>query len=126
MRKIREVLRLKFNLKTGNRDIATSCNISASTVSEMLVRFNASGIAWPMPEGLSDPDLEARLYPQPEATGERYIPEWSYIHQEMGKKHVTLMLLWDEYYRQHPDGFTYSWFCEQYGKWRKMLCRLCR
>lgn len=121
MRKIREVLRLKFLMEMGNRDIAESCKISPATVSEVLFRFQVCGLAWPLPEEFADQELEDRLYPQPQNGAERYVPDWSYIHAELGKKHVTLMLLWEEYHREHPDGYSYSWFCEAYGKWCKKL-----
>ena len=29
-------------------------------------------------------------------------------------------MLWEEYRQQHPDGYGYSWFCEQYRNWKKM------
>lgn len=105
----------------SNRDIAQSCRISPATVHEILFRHTTSGLGWPLPEGLSDQEIEARLYPQPENGSERYAPDWSYVHKELGHKHVTFMLLWEEYHQTHPDGYSYSWFCETYGKWRKKL-----
>jgi transposase len=38
---------------------------------------------------------------------------------EMKKKHVTLMLLWEEYKEKHPDGIMYTQFCERYRKFKK-------
>ena len=48
MRKIREVLRLKFDCRLTKRQIAKSCAIARSTVSEYLRRFAASGLNWPL------------------------------------------------------------------------------
>lgn len=45
MRKIREVLRLKFECERSNRQIALSCRIGAGTVSEYLQRAKASSIS---------------------------------------------------------------------------------
>jgi len=61
MRKTREVLRLYFDLKLGQRQIARSANVSQSTVHEYLERFTAAGLSWPLPE-MSETELEAALF----------------------------------------------------------------
>ena len=43
MRKIKEVLRLKWDHNLSNRQIATSCSISHSTVKEYLLRAKLDG-----------------------------------------------------------------------------------
>ena len=45
MRRIREVLRLKFDCRLTKRQIAKSCAIARSTVAEYLRRFTASGLS---------------------------------------------------------------------------------
>jgi hypothetical protein len=52
MRKIKEVLRLRFELGLGQRQIARSCGMGLGTVHEYLERAVAAGIGWPLPEGL--------------------------------------------------------------------------
>jgi transposase len=37
------------------------------------------------------------------------------------RKSVTLTLLWHEYKAAHPEGFQYSWFCDQYRAWSARL-----
>jgi len=37
------------------------------------------------------------------------------------RKSVTLMLLWDEYKAQYPDGYQYSQFCDLYRAYAKKL-----
>ena len=49
MRKIHDVLRLHLELKLPQRQIARSIQLSQSTVSEYLTRFQQSGLAWPLP-----------------------------------------------------------------------------
>jgi len=51
MRKIKEVLRLRFELKMGQREIARACSISQSTVHEYLKAARTAGVSWPLPEG---------------------------------------------------------------------------
>jgi len=126
MRKIREVLRLRFELGLGQRQIARSCAMGLSTVHEYLERATTAGIGWPLPEGLSEPELESKLFAnQPvaaKAALERPQPDWKAIHEQLQQhRHLTLQLLWQEYRQAHPDGYRYSWFCERYQQWRRHL-----
>ncbi len=34
-------------------------------------------------------------------------------------KHLTLQLVWEEYREAHPDGYSYSRFCELYQRWNR-------
>ncbi len=63
MRKTREVLRLHFDLKLGQRQIARSANISQSTVHDYLERFTVAGLSWPLPAEMSEAQLETALFP---------------------------------------------------------------
>jgi transposase len=123
MRKIREVLRLKFECKLSERAIARSCRIARSTVAEYLHRAEAAGLSWPLPAELDEAALFRLLFPTREPSNSRTIPcpDWSVIHTELHKKSVTLRLLWVEYREDHPDGYGYSQFCEHYRQWAKRL-----
>ena len=48
MRKIKELLRLKWELELSNRDIATSIQVSSSTVSDCLKRAMKANLKWPL------------------------------------------------------------------------------
>jgi transposase len=119
MRKINEILRLKKECHLSNRAIARSCQISHSTVGEYLKRAEAAGISWPLPEGMSEEQLERLLNTEEEATGgpQKPMPDWKEVQGELKKRHVTLRLLWIEYREAYPDGYGYSQFCELYGQW---------
>lgn len=47
MRKIREVLRLKFECGLSTRKIARSLGVGHSSAGDYLCRFAASGLVWP-------------------------------------------------------------------------------
>jgi transposase len=81
-----------------HREIAQSCGVSTSTVSEYTTHDKAAGLSWPLPEGMSAKQLEARLFPAKGSCGRRQIPQpdWKYIHKELRRKSVTLSLLWVE------------------------------
>lgn len=121
MRKIREVLRLRWQQGLSHRQIVTSCQLGQGTVAEYLRRAKAAGLCWPLPDSLTDAELEGRLFPPPETIpkDERPLPDWGYVHREVRRKGVTLLLLWQEYHEGHPKAFRYSRFCELYHEWRQ-------
>ena len=123
MRKVKEVLRLKFEGGLSNRRIARSCHVSRTAVAEYLSRFEEAGLSWPEAAELDGALLERKLYPPAVALPacERSVPEWSLVHKELRRKGVTLTLLWHEYKAAHPEGFQYSWFCECYRAWQDKL-----
>ena len=61
MRKIRDVLRLKFEAGIGERQIAASLGMARSTVQEALRRAREAGLSWPLPPELTEVVLQARL-----------------------------------------------------------------
>ena len=123
MRKIREVLRLKFDCRLTKRQIAKSCAIARSTVAAYLRRFTASGLNWPLSPETDDQTLEQRLFPPAALVSEkpREPPDFVSIHRELRRKAVTLMLLWQEYKTTDPEGYQYSQFCHLYHQWKGQI-----
>jgi transposase len=123
MRKIKEVLRLRFELGVGQRAIARACSISQSTVHEYLRRAEAAKIPWPLPEGWDEERVEKALFGEHRPIGqfpERVRPDFSALHAQLQQHpHLTLQLAWEEYRQVHPEGYGYSRFCELYGRWRR-------
>ncbi|MRU49359.1 transposase, partial [Pseudomonas gessardii] len=110
MRKIREVLRLKFEVGLSARQVAVSLQVGRASVGEYLNRFAASGLTWPTQ--LSDAELERCLFPPAPTvpSDQRPMPDWAHVHAELRRPGVTLALLWQEYRLTHLQGFQYSWF----------------
>lgn len=123
MRKIREILRLRWGDKLSQRDVGRSVGVSPSTVSDCVGRATVGGLSWPLPEGLDDAALEALLYPLPPPSEQpRAVPDWNCIHRELRRKGVTLQLLWQEYKEAHPDdGYQYSQFCDLFKRFKGQL-----
>ena len=121
MRKIREVLRLRFAQELSQRAIAGSLGVSAGAVNACLNRARLAGLGWPLPDELDDARLEALLYPPPPqvATEQRPVPDWAVVHRELRRRDMTLALLWEEYRAGAgaQDAFGYSWFCDLYREW---------
>ena len=123
VRKIREILRLRWGEEHSGRATARSAGVSPATVSDCLARARLAGLSWPLPKDLDDAALESKLYPPPTPSGKaRALLDFKYIHRELRRKGVTLQLLWDEYKADHPDdGYQYSRYCELYRLFRRQL-----
>jgi transposase len=110
MRKLKEVLRLRYELKLGLQPIARSCAIAESTVHKYLKRAEGAGLSCPLPEGWDEAKVEGRLFPRPESNASskkaaRALPDFAAIHEHLrSHNHVTLQLLWEE-----SGGASYSW-----------------
>ena len=121
MRKIKEILRLRLDHKLSQEEIGRSVRCGRSSVGECLARFKGSNLTWPLPD-ISDLQLEELLYPPPASSKvARKEPDWSYVAQEMRRKHVTLQLLWGEYRAGDKNCLGYTQFCSHYRQWRKNL-----
>lgn len=121
MRKVREVLRLD-HLGLSGRKIARSLCVGQATVVDYLLRAKLAGLAWPLREDLDDAAIEKLLFVQREdQKPSRPLPDWTWVHTELRRKHVTLALLWEEYRSQQTDGYQYSQFCDRYRRWAGTL-----
>ena len=119
MRKTREILRQKWELKRSHRQIGASLGVSPGSVSSLVSRATGAGLSWAEVDKLSEEALEARLSGGrrgPVAT-DRPMPDCAYLHVERRKPGVTLDLLHLEYLEKHPEGYRYSQFCEIYRRW---------
>lgn len=120
MRKTREILHLRLGEKLPLRTVAQSCNCSASRVHEVASRAVAAGLSWPL--DLNDEELEGKLYGKPKIEqNARPEPDYQAMHLELGKRGVTLSLLWQEYRGGCPTGYGYSQYCSKYRTWRRTL-----
>jgi transposase len=134
MRKVREVLRLKYALKLTERPIAEAVGIGHTTVNAYITRAKRAGLTWEEAEPLSDAEVEARLFHQvgwnePSA---RAPIDFGWVHMELRRAGVTLELLWSEYQQAVADGgsgqkpYQYSRFCELYRAYAKKLSPVMR
>ena len=121
MRKIHVVLRLHFDKGLSYRAIGRACKISKNSVKSYLLRFEEAGLSWPLPQNMDDYKLERLLFKPQSHEKNRPMLDLTYIHQELARRGVTLQLLWKEYKQQHPDGYTYSHFCEIYRNFTRKL-----
>jgi len=127
MRKVREILRLRFERGLSHRQISASTGVSKGALSDYLRRAVAAGLTWEVARALDDGEVEARLfrYPGRNEPPRRVPIDLPWVHRELRRTGVTLQQLWFEYReaaaQSLPSGGTpygYSQFCDLYADFR--------
>lgn len=120
MRRIKEVLRLKFELGLSDTQVARSVRLARSTVQEYLHRAAAAGLDYEQARGLDDGDLDGRLFGARDPRNPaRPLPDWEAIERELRGRGMTLRLLWLEYLAGQPDGYQYTQFLRHFRAWQR-------
>ena len=118
MSDVREILRLRWDLKLSVREVSRATRASTGVVSKTVNRAERAGLTWPAVDALTEVELDHRLYGGPKGVrSSRAEPDPSFIHRELRRAGVTLELLHLEYLTEHPDGFRYTAFCDRYRAW---------
>jgi transposase len=129
MRKIREVLRLRYERECSHREIQASTGLSKGSVSDYLKRARAEGVTWEVARALDDAELEAKLF---KAVGKLEPPtrvpiDFEWVHRELRRTGVTLQGLCVEYQEaaklcgDSQLAYQYSQFCDLYSEWKSKL-----
>ena len=140
MRKLKDALRLKFEGGQSHQQIAGGLGISKGVVTKYVGLAVAAGLDWPAisaldEAALDEAALERRQLASSHASQTYAQADFGRLHQELGRKGVTLMLLWEEYCAQVSDEHSadsplkpwrYSQFCENYRQFAKRLKRSMR
>jgi transposase len=123
MRKIHEVCRLRLKMGLGINQIAGACNMSASTASEYVKKIEESKLSYEEISALDEDEVYKLLFPDVtnKAVSDKAMPDFEYLTRELKKKGVTLQLLYEEYLRDNPCGYSRSRFYEKYRKYAKKL-----
>jgi predicted transcriptional regulator len=104
MRKIKSILRLRYELKLSQHQIADSLGLSSGVVNKYLKRTEKLGIFWPLPRGIdSEASLRERLQPAQQSNHSiqsKHAIDFPAMHQELQRKGMTVQLLWEEYAQQ--------------------------
>ena len=123
MRKIREILRLHGECGLTNRQIARTLNISRPVVGQYLASFKASELKFAEVSKMSDDEVMGIFEAKKKEESERYgilSQKFPYFTKELKKRGVTLYLLWQEYKKEHSEGYGYSRFCYHFQVWRTL------
>jgi len=124
MRRIKQLLTMRFGAGASTREIARELGVAPSTVREYLGRAAAAGIIWPLAADVTDESLMARLFVNAGVrAGARYLAEsdWASLVRELERPGVNLLVLWEEYRAVHPQGYAYSRFCQLFREFEQRL-----
>lgn len=134
MRKLKDALRLKLLCGQSHQQIAIALGIAKGSVAKYCTLAATAGLDWSAIEAMSETDLERRLLGS--SSGASFArPDYGRMHQELRRKGVTVMLLWQEYSAQVGDehsadsplkALRYSQFSENYRQFAKRLKRSMR
>ena len=121
MKQILEIMRLRYGLSCSQQAVSDATGIARSTVKDYLLRVQAAGLSWPLPQEMTNEQLNELIFPSNanKSSVNRPKPDWSLIHKELKRKSVTLQLLWEEYKKANPEGYQYSHFANLYRGWAK-------
>jgi len=122
MKKISEVLRLRFKLELSIRQSASAANVSRGSASNYCNRFSKLALDIDEFLKLNETQQEKLFYPNKlkVLSSTKAMPDCLYIHNELKRKKktkVTLALLHEEYKETNPDNYySYTQFREHYSK----------
>lgn len=121
---IREILRLSQESKLSVRQIAKVLNVSRSIVSQYLSDFKTSGLNYQeiinMPDDAFLDIFEKKKSLSSSPKYQKLSEQFSYFTKELKKTGVTLQILWDEYIKQNPEGYSYPQLCYHFKVWRSV------
>ena len=119
MTAIGELLRLVAQGRSINES-ARAAGVSRSSAQQYVKLARAAGVNYELLKSLSDSEIHKRLgTDRRERSTVQVLPDFKVLSVELGRKGVTLRLLWEEYIKATPEGYSYSNFCLHYRKWRQ-------
>ena len=127
MRKIKEVLRLRFECNLSEREIARSCQISRTTVTDYLRRVTIARLNWAEVSVLGEVQLLERLFPVmlPALSSiQRPAPDYANIYKELRTyRKFNLRLNQPALFNQNIRGPKYY---QEYGIFLPMKAIACK
>ena len=102
----------------SERSISSQLGLSRNTLRHYQSKFHSSGLSYIELLSLSDIGLSSLIYGEVPSTVKssrqvRFDSLSDYFIAELKRVGVTRQLLWKEYLRQDPDGYSYSQFCDR-------------
>src|SRR5699024_4693944 len=104
MRKLKEILRLKYGVGLSHRQIGRSLAISPSVVSRYANRAAQLGIKqWPLPTGWDDTKLKHAFLQTQVKMKKHSLPDWATVHA-VGHRPDVLAIKGVTHHRQQVFG----------------------
>src|SRR5690606_12873588 len=124
MIRIRQILRLHTQ-GYSKLKIAGQTGISRNTLKKYLKEFNSSGLSFEEINELSDKDLEDLFVKQEDEPVNKKLQalfnRFPSVEKELKKKGVTRQLLWEQYRKEEPEGYSLTQFKHYYAQWKAQV-----
>lgn len=120
MNKIREIIRFAEEMGLSNRKIGQALRISHPVVGQYISDIRACGLTYQDIKEMSDTELLDLLEKRKSERQGRYGPiseKFEHYVQELKRPGVNRLVLWEEYRKECPDGYSYSQFCYHLQVW---------
>lgn len=120
---LREVCRLLLMSDFSNREVARAAAIAPNTAGRYRTRLAEEGLDWIGVAALSDRALEERLNNGRQLARKTFVePDFDYVHAEMRRAGVTLLLLYEEYAAAAGAGaMSETEFRRRYDRYQRSL-----
>ena len=120
----RKILMLRSE-KCSQREMERNKVASRGTSKAVFEATDRLGICWPIDDDITNADLERMLFPDKYKSVCLYVePDYPYIHRELAKSGVTLMLLWEEHCHKCYEGgrtpYMSTQFGDKYRRWARI------
>ena len=121
MDRVKEILKLS-EMGLSKSEISRSTGVCRGTVREYIEQAQSVGVSSETIEQLSKEEFASKFGKgcagRKEKTGEL---NFEYMRNEMRRKGMTMLLLWEEYCRtaSEEERYSYSHYCEKYRRWLK-------
>ena len=124
MIRIRQILRLHTQ-GYSKLKIAVQTGISRNTLKKYLKEFTTSELSFEELNELSDKDLEDLFVKREDEPVTKKLQtlfkRFPAVEKELKKKGVTRQLLWEQYRKEEPEGYSLTQFKHYYGQWKAQV-----
>ena len=120
MSNLKQIIRHRDN-GMALQTISKTLGIARNTVKKYLQLIDSKGLGYDELLGKSDEELDTLLADPGQKSDQRqqeivsFLP---YMESELKRTGVNRWVLWGEYRQKHPDGYSYSQFCDIFKQWR--------
>jgi transposase len=93
-------------------------------VSQYINYFKATGLSYEATTAMGDDELLQALGKKRKEESEQYrilADKFEYYATEIKRVGVTMRLLWEEYRKEHKNGYSHTQFCYHFQVWRDAL-----
>jgi PAS domain S-box-containing protein len=126
--KIKDILRLKMDVRLSHEQIAQSLGLSKGAVGKYLGLARSAGLDWPTVRLMSEAELKLRLHVRRQQPFPYVLPDYGHLHLRLCRSGTTLLSEWKRYKADHAEQkiYRYTQFCEHYHSFVRRLGRSLR